>query len=115
MCNGVLHSAGGPYIKLIAIPREEEPGLCFAPREEKQVHHLHLLSKYPRGVVGKMLDCHLNVSGSIPTPAMIFLLGFYQCSSFSLERDREREKIGLINESFPLLNIERLKFESEVK
>jgi hypothetical protein len=46
---------------------------------------------------------------------MIFLLGFYQCSSFSLERDREREKIDLINESFPLLNIERIKFGNEVK
>jgi hypothetical protein len=62
-----------------------------------------------------VLDCHLNVSGSIPTPAIIFLLGFYQCSSFSLERDRAREQIDLINESFPLLNIERRKFENEVK
>jgi hypothetical protein len=77
--------------------------------------HLHLISRYPRGVVGKVLVCHLNVTGSIPTPAMIFLLGFYQCSSFSLEREREREKIDLLNESFPLLNIKRLKFENGVK
>jgi hypothetical protein len=77
--------------------------------------HLQHISRYPSGVVGKVLDCHLNVSGSIPTPAMIFLLGFYQCSSFSLERDREREKIDLLKESFPLLNIERIKFGNEVK
>jgi hypothetical protein len=42
----------------------------------------------------------------------IFLLDFYQCSSFSLERDREKEKIDLINEPFPLLNIKRLKLEN---
>jgi hypothetical protein len=78
--------------------------------------HLHLLSRYPRGVAGKVLDCHLNVSGSIPsTPAMIFLLGFCQCSSFLRGTEREREKIDLINEFFPLLNIERRKFENEVK
>jgi hypothetical protein len=52
--------------------------------------HLHLITRYPRGVVGKVLVYHLNVTGSIPTPAMIFLLGFHQSSSFSLERDRER-------------------------
>jgi hypothetical protein len=57
----------------------------------KRTMHLHLISRYPRGVVGRALDCHLNVSGSIPTPTMIFILGFYQCSSFYFERDRERE------------------------
>jgi hypothetical protein len=81
--------------------------------------HLHLITRYPCGVVGKVLVYHLNVTGSIPTPAMIFLLGFYQSSSFSLERDRERErereKIDLMNESFPLPNIKRLKFENKVK
>jgi hypothetical protein len=31
------------------------------------------------------------------------------------EREREREKIDLMNESFPLPNIKRLKFENKVK
>jgi hypothetical protein len=30
------------------------------------------------------------------------------------EREREREKLDLINYSFPLLDIERLKFENEI-
>jgi hypothetical protein len=54
--------------------------------------YLHFISRYPHGVVGKVLVCHLNVTGSISTPAMIFLLGFYQCSSFTLKRDREIER-----------------------
>jgi hypothetical protein len=63
--------------------------------------------------VGKVLDCHLNVKGSIPTPAMIFLHGFYHEETALLsplrgtESERERERINLINGSFPLLNIKK--------
>ncbi len=38
---------------------------------------MHLTSRYPLGIVGKVLGFHLNVTGSIPTTAMIFLHGFY--------------------------------------
>jgi hypothetical protein len=44
--------------------------------------------------VGKVLVFHLNIKGSIPTPAKIFLHGFYHEETallFSLERDREKK------------------------
>jgi hypothetical protein len=59
----------------------------------------HLISRYPRGIVGKVLVFHLNVKGSIPTPATIFLCGFYHEESTLLSplrgTERERER-GLI-------------------
>jgi hypothetical protein len=50
--------------------------------------------------VGKVLVCHVNIKGSFPTPAMVFLHGFYheETSHLSLLRgktERERER-GLI-------------------
>jgi hypothetical protein len=73
-----------------------QSGVRFAEgQDEQELGGLHLTSRYPRGVVGLILVCHLNVKGSIPTPAMALLHCFYQCSSFSLERDRERENINL--------------------
>jgi hypothetical protein len=72
-----------------------QPGLRFAERQdERELRGLQEISRYPRGIVDMVLVCHLNVKGSIPTLAMIFHYGFYQCSSFSHERDREREKIS---------------------
>jgi hypothetical protein len=55
---------------------------------------MHLISRYPRGIVGKVLDCHLNVKGSIPTPPMIFLHGFYheETALVSPLRGTERER-----------------------
>jgi hypothetical protein len=59
---------------------------------------MHFISRYPRGIVGKVLVFHLNVKGSIPTP-MIFLNGCYHEESALLSplrgTEREREK-GLI-------------------
>jgi hypothetical protein len=68
-----------------------------------------LFSIYTPGIVGKVLDCHLNAKGSIPTQAMIFLHSFYHEETAFLsplkgtERERERKRIYLINRSFPLL------------
>jgi hypothetical protein len=49
--------------------------------------------------------------GSIPTPAMIFLNDFYHEETAPLSplrgTERERERIYLINGSFPLLNINK--------
>jgi hypothetical protein len=64
--------------------RNRASALYLGSRQDALASHV----RYPRGVVDKVLACHLNVTGSIPTPAMIFF-GFYQCSSFSLERERE--------------------------
>ncbi len=74
---------------------------------------MNLISRYPRGIVGKVLVFHLKVKGPIPTPAMIFLHGFYHEETALLsplrgtESERERERINLINGSFPLLNIKK--------
>ncbi len=58
---------------------------------------MHLISRYPRGIVGKVLDCHLNVKGAIPTPAMIFLHAYHKETALlsplrGTERERERER-----------------------
>jgi hypothetical protein len=72
-----------------------QPGQRFPERQDRQeLGGLHLISRYHHGTVGMVLVDHLNVKGSIPTPAMIFLHGFLRYSSFSLERDRERKKIN---------------------
>ncbi len=72
-----------------------QPGQRFAERQDEQeLRGLHLIPRYPRGIVDTVLVCHLNIQGSIPTPAIIFLHGFYQCSSFSLDRNKERENIN---------------------
>jgi hypothetical protein len=76
-CDCLLHSAGGPYITLFAISCGSQPGLCFSARQDIELSGLHCISRYPRGIVGKVLVSHLIVTGSIPTPAMIFLHGFY--------------------------------------
>jgi hypothetical protein len=58
------------------------------------------VSSDPRGIVGKGLDCRLNLKGSISTPAMIFLHGFYheETALLSPLRGTEREKQDLFNE-----------------
>jgi hypothetical protein len=52
--------------------------------------------------VGKVLVFHLNVKGSIPTPAMIFLHGFYheETALLSPLGGTERERINLMKGSF---------------
>jgi hypothetical protein len=45
-------------------------------QDEHELGGLHLISSYPRGLVHMVLVQHLIVTGSIPTPAMIFLHGF---------------------------------------
>jgi hypothetical protein len=68
--------------------------------------------------VGKVLDRHLNVKGSIPTPAVIFLHAFYGTNALpppsrGSESEREREKITLIYEYFPLPNIMKIKIKMD--
>jgi hypothetical protein len=59
---------------------------------------MHLISRYPCGIVGlgKVLVCHPNVKGSNPTPASIFLHDFYHKETALLsplrETEREREE-----------------------
>ncbi len=55
---------------------------------------MHHISRYPRGIVGKVLVFHLNVVGSIPTPGMIFLHGSYheETDLLSPLRGTERER-----------------------
>jgi hypothetical protein len=91
---------------------------------EQELRGLSLISRYPHGLVVKVVVSHLNAKGSIHASAMIFLHGFHQCSSFSfLERAREREKgmINPINESkckknqaLQLSKINFIKFVKEV-
>jgi hypothetical protein len=51
-----------------------QPGQRFAERQDEQEPRgLRLMSRYPLGIVGMVLVCHLNVKGSIPTLTMIFL------------------------------------------
>jgi hypothetical protein len=60
---------------------------------------MNLISRYPRGIVGEVLDCHLNVKDSIPSPAMNFLHGFYheETALLSPLRGTEREKEDLFD------------------
>ncbi len=55
----------------------------------------------------KVRVCPPIVMGSIPTLAMSFLRGFHKCYSFS--RERENRMIYLINKSFPVLNVKKIK------
>jgi hypothetical protein len=64
------------------------PQLC-SKRDEQELRGLNFLSRFPRGLVVKVLVCHPIVKGSIPTLAMIFLHGSHKCSSFSRERERK--------------------------
>jgi hypothetical protein len=93
-----------------------KPGQSFAEGQgEQELRGLHLISRYLRGILCMVLVCHLNVEGSIPIPAMIFLHGFYQCSSFSLDRDREREKINQWTNLFPFQIEKKEQFKDGVK
>jgi hypothetical protein len=80
---------------------------------------MHLISRYPRGIVGKMLVFHLNVKGSIPTPTMIFLHGFYHEETALLSplrgTESERER-GLIYKCiFSTYKYRKIIFENRVK
>jgi hypothetical protein len=63
----ILHSSRFP----------EDRNRASALQQGKRLSGTRLISRYPRGIVGKVHVFHLNVKGSIPTPAMIFLHGFY--------------------------------------
>jgi hypothetical protein len=55
---------------------------------------MHLISRYPRGILGKVIVFHLYVKGSIPTPAVIFLHGFYHGETALLSSLRGSEREG---------------------
>jgi hypothetical protein len=61
--------------------------------------------------VGKALACQLNIKGSIPIPAMVFLRAFYGTNALPPPsrgpEEREREMIMLMNI--------KVKFKNRVK